>query len=80
MPSKKLFSESELAAVAKRCRLKSGKKKSEAAEDLGVTRPTMQLAEENPEQSLTRLRIRIIEKYSSYKVVGPVYLLQKRKS
>lgn len=78
MPHKKIFSESALTAFAKRCRLKSGKKKSEAADDLGVTRPTMQLAEENREQSLTKLRIRIIEKYSPYKVVGPVYLLQKK--
>jgi len=75
-----MFSESELAALAKECRLKSGKRKFEAAEDLGVGRPTMQLAEENPEQSLTKLRIRIIEKYSPYRVVGPVYLLEKRKS
>lgn len=78
MTRKKVFLEEELAALAKEYRLKSGKKKAEAAEDLGVTRPTMQLAEENPEQSLTKLRVRVIEKYSSYKVVGPVYLLQKK--
>lgn len=78
MTRKKVFLEEELAALAKEYRLKSGKKKAEAAVDLGVTRPTMQLAEENPEQSLTKLRVRVIEKYSPYKVVGPVYLLQKK--
>jgi len=38
----------------------------------------VQLAEENPEQSLTALRIRLIEKYSSYRVVGPLYRLEKK--
>ena len=35
--------------------------------------------EENPEQSLSAsFRIRMIERYSPYKVVGPVYLLQRK--
>ena len=78
MPHKMMFSEAELATLAKRYRLKSGKRKSEAGAELGVSRPTMQNAEESPEQSLTKLRVRIIEKYSPYKVVGPVYLLEKK--
>ena len=78
MARKNVFSERDLAALAKSFRLKSGKRKADAAKDLSVTRPTMQLAEHNPEQSLTRLRIRIIEKYSPYKVIGPVFLLQKK--
>jgi DNA-binding XRE family transcriptional regulator len=78
MSQKKTFSESDLAALAKEFRLKTGKKKSEAAEELGVSRPTMQLAEETPGQSLTKLRIRIIEKYSPYKVLGPVYMLKRK--
>jgi hypothetical protein len=78
MSRKKLVSEQDLAVVAKEYRLKTGKKKFEAADDLGVARSTLQLAEETPGQSLTKLRIRMIEKYSPYKVVGPVYLLQRK--
>ncbi|MDB6124319.1 MAG: hypothetical protein JWQ71_3312 [Pedosphaera sp.] len=78
MAKRKHFPESELAALAKEFRLKAGKTKDEAAVELGVGRPSVQLAEENPEQSLTKLRIRLIENYSPYKVVGPVYLLEKK--
>ena len=78
MPKKKLVSASDLASLAKEFRQKSGKKKIEASRELGVTRANISLAEDYPEQSLTSLRIRMIEKYSPYKVVGPVYLLQKR--
>jgi len=78
MSQTRTYSESQLAKLAKSFRLKSGKKKADAARELGVKRPTIQLAEENPEQSLTRLRIRMIETYSTYKVVGPVYLLKKK--
>ena len=79
VPQQKLFNESELAGLAKTYRLKSGKKKSEAADELGVARPTIQLAEENPEQSLTALRRRMIEAYSPYEVEGPVYFLKRKK-
>lgn len=78
MAQKKIYSEQELAGLAKEFRLKTGMKKFQAAEDLSVARSTLQLAEETPGQSLTKLRIRIIEKYSPYKVVGPVYLLQRK--
>jgi hypothetical protein len=78
MPRKKLVAESELAALAKRFRLQSGKKKIEVAREFGVGRATVQLAEDYPDQSLSALRIRMIERYSPYNVVGPVYLLQKK--
>lgn len=78
MPQKRFLSESKLAALAKEFRLKAGKKKAAVARELGVKRPTIQLAEENPEQSLTRLRIRMIQKYSPYKVIGPVFLLERK--
>jgi DNA-binding XRE family transcriptional regulator len=77
--SKQFFTEKQLAGVAKKFRNQSGKNKSEAATELGVHRATISVAEEKPEQSLTALRIRMIEKYSPYKVVGPVYMLEKRK-
>src|SRR5262245_1386741 len=58
MAAEKLVDESQLAALAKQFRVKAGKKKVEAAAELGVSPPTLFLAEEDPEQSLTKLRIR----------------------
>lgn len=78
MPKPTTCREPDLTALAKVFRQQSGRTRAEAARDLGVTRPTIQLAEENPEQSLTKLRIRIIQKYSAYKVTGPFYRLEKR--
>ena len=78
MPPKKLFDPAELGALAKSYRLKSGKRKGDAADEFGVARTSIQLAEENPEQSLTALRKRLIEAYSPYRVVGPVYFLERK--
>ena len=78
MAKKKLFLESELATLAKEFREKSGKKKIEASRELKVSRANITLAEDNPEQSLTKLRCRMIENYSSFSVVGPVFLLKKK--
>jgi len=73
-----MYCESELAALAKSFREKSGKKKAQLARVLGVTRPTMQDAEGRPEKNLTKLRCRIIEHCSDFEVVGPNYSLKKR--
>lgn len=78
MARKKIYRESELAALAKEFRSAAGKTKEAAARELGVGRPSVQLAEGTPEQSLTRLRIRLIEQYSEYRVIGPVFLLEKK--
>lgn len=75
---KQLHSETELAALAKHFRIKSGKSKADISRELKASRPSVQQAEENPEQSLTKLRIRIIEHCSPYRVTGPVYLLKRR--
>jgi transcriptional regulator with XRE-family HTH domain len=72
------FHENDLGAVAKRCRLRTGKTKIEMAERLGVTRPSVQLAEENPEQRLISLRCRLIEACSDCRVEGPYYRLVKK--
>jgi DNA-binding XRE family transcriptional regulator len=69
--------EPELAKLAKQFRLQSGESKADAAREFGVARSTIQLAEENPEQSLTKLRIRLIERYSKRRVAGPFYRLEK---
>lgn len=70
--------ERKLAALAKKCREAAGKSKTEAARELGISAPSVFNAEEHPELSLTSLRVRIIEKYSPYRVIGPVYLLKRK--
>ena len=50
----------------------------EAARELRVSGPTMFQAEEVPEKSLHKLRKQIIERYSEYEVVGPVYVIRRK--
>jgi DNA-binding XRE family transcriptional regulator len=71
-------SEQGLAGLAKKFRTAAGKNRAEAARELGVARPSLIHAEDFPEKSFFKLRCRIIEKYSSYKVVGPLFLLQAK--
>jgi DNA-binding XRE family transcriptional regulator len=78
MTDKRVFPEIELAALAKRFRQKAGKKKADMARELGVTRATMQDAEEHPEESLTKLRCRIIEACSPFEVHGPGFWLKRK--
>jgi hypothetical protein len=78
MAKKNFFSESDLAALAKKARQATGKRKIDAARELGVAPPAVFNAEEKPEMSLHKLRIRMIETYSPYKVVGPVYYLERK--
>ena len=75
----KLIEESELAALAKQCREKSGKSRTEASRELSVARPTIFYAEEKPERALHKLRIAIIERYSEHEVTGPVYVVRKKR-
>jgi DNA-binding XRE family transcriptional regulator len=70
--------ERDLAALAKRYRVASGKTRPQAARELGVVRQAILYAEERPEKSFFKLRKRIIEKYSPYKVVGPSFWLEKK--
>jgi DNA-binding XRE family transcriptional regulator len=78
MTKRQIYSEPELAKLAKRFREKSGKTKAQLARELEITRATMQDVEERPERNLTKLRRRIIEKYSRFRVTGPVYLLETK--
>jgi len=78
MSKKQLFTEKELAALAKKFRVAAGKNRSEAARELGVARPSLIHAEDYPEKTFVKLRCRMIEKYSPYKVVGPVYRLEQK--
>ena len=72
------MTEKNLAALAKRFRKQAGKSRAEAGRDLGVSHVSIHRAEEDPEQSLLKLRTRMIEAYSPYKVVGPVFYLVKK--
>jgi DNA-binding XRE family transcriptional regulator len=78
MPDR-IIQESDLAALAKEIRSKTGKTRAEVARELGVARPTVVQAEEEPERGLHKLRKQIIERYSEYEVIGPVYLVRKKK-
>ena len=70
--------ESDLAGVAKKCRLAAGKNRAQVARELKVARQAVIYAEECPQKSFFKLRKRIIEKYSAYKVVGPTFWLEKK--
>lgn len=70
--------ERELAALAKKCRKAASKTRAQAARELQVSNASLFQAEESPEQSLFKLRKRIIEKYSALRVRGPVYLVVKQ--
>ena len=75
---KTMYFEGDLPALAKQFREKSGKRKIDLARELRVGPPTIQQAEEYPEMSLTKVRKRIIETYSPYKLVGPVFFLKRK--
>jgi DNA-binding XRE family transcriptional regulator len=78
MSKKKLLAERDLAALAKRFRKQTGKSRAEAGRELGVSHVSIHRAEENPEISLLKLRARMIEAYSPFKVVGPVFHLKRK--
>jgi len=78
MSQEKLLTEKELAALAKKFREEAGKSRAEAGRDMGVSHVSIHRAEENPDESLFKLRTRMIEKYSPFKVIGPVFYLQRK--
>lgn len=72
---KRVFTEKDLAAVARQFREKARVTRAQAARELGVAQVSIFRSEEKPEESLTKLRIRVIERYSRYKVKGPFFSL-----
>jgi DNA-binding XRE family transcriptional regulator len=78
MSQKKLLTEKDLAALARHFRKQAGKTRAEAGRKMGVSHVSIHRAEENPEESLFKLRTRMIETYSSFKVIGPVFHLKKK--
>jgi hypothetical protein len=45
---------------------------------MGVSQTSIFQAEEMPEQALVKLRMRMIEAYSRFKVNGPVFYLKRK--
>jgi len=78
MPKQKFITERDLATLANKFRMAAGKNRAEAARELGVARPSLIHAEDFPEKSFFKLRCRIIERYSPYRVKGPLYLLERK--
>lgn len=78
MAESKYFTEEELAGLAKQYRTAAKKTRAAAARDMGIKHPSIFHAEESPEQTFVKLRRRMIEAYSPYKVEGPFYRLVKR--
>jgi DNA-binding XRE family transcriptional regulator len=74
----KPLSETDLAALAKRFRKQAKKTRAKAAREMQVSQTSIFNAEESPEQSLLKMRIRMIEAYSPFNVVGPVFFLEKK--
>ena len=78
MAKKQYVGEIALGRFAKNFREHAGKTRAQAAREMDVAQTSIFQAEEMPEQALLKLRLRMIEAYSSFKVVGPVFYLQKK--
>ena len=78
MSKKQWLTEKDLASLAKDFREKAGKTRAEAGRELQVSHVSIHRAEENPEISLFKLRCRMIEHYSPFRVAGPVFLLKRK--
>jgi DNA-binding XRE family transcriptional regulator len=78
MSKKTTMCENDLAVLAKCFRQQAGKSRAQAAREMEVAQTSIFNAEESPDQSLLKLRMRMIEAYSRFKVRGPVYLLEKK--
>jgi DNA-binding XRE family transcriptional regulator len=72
------LNDEDLTEKAKLFRTQAGKTRAQAARDMKVAQTSIFHAEESSHKSLARLRMQMIEAYSPYKVVGPVYFLTKK--
>jgi DNA-binding XRE family transcriptional regulator len=78
MRRQNVVGEKDLAVLAKQFREASGKSKADVARQLRVSAPSVFNAEECPERNLTKLRTRMIEAFSPFKVIGPVFHLKRK--
>lgn len=72
-----MVAEKDLAATAKQFREVAGKTRAQAAREMGVAQTSIFQAEEDPQRGLVKLRMRMIEAYSGYKVMGAFFYLVK---
>jgi DNA-binding XRE family transcriptional regulator len=79
MAKKQWLAENDLAALAGRFRKKARKSRAQAARDMGVSQTSIFNAEESPEQSLRKLRVRMIEAYSPFDVIQAVFLVRRKR-
>lgn len=77
MSQERVFRERDLAALAKRFRQAAGRTRAQAAREMHVSQTSIFNAEEVPEQSLLKLRRKMIRAYSDFRVVGPGFFLVK---
>ena len=78
MSRKATMNENDLALMAKTFRRQAHTTRAQAAREMKVSQTSIFNAEETPDQSLVKLRMRMIEAYSKFKVRGPVYLLEEK--
>jgi len=78
MKKPQLLTELDLMKFAKRYRESAGVTRAQAARDMGVKHPSIFHAEESPKMSFSKLRIRLIEAYSPFKIRGPVFILEEK--
>ena len=78
MAEKQYYGPNELAGLAKKYREEKGKRRADAARDMGVKQTSIFHAEESPEKPYTKLRVRMIEEYSPFRVTGPVFLVRRK--
>lgn len=71
------LNEEGLSQLAKKAREDKGLTQALAAKILNVQQPTLAQAENNPKRKLTKLRIRIIQEFTGYKVEGPFFMVIK---
>ena len=65
-----------MGRFAKNFRENAGKTRAQAAREMEVAQTSIFQAEEMPEQALLKLRLRMIEAYSPFKISGPIYCLE----
>ena len=78
MLKEKSVSENDLTRLARRFRKQAGKTRAQAAREMKVSQTSIFQAEEKPEQALLKLRIRMVEAYSPFKVTGPMFRMEKK--
>ena len=78
MSKKQYVAEMALGRFAKNFREHAGKTRAQAAREMGVAQTSIFQAEEQPDQGLLKLRRRMIEAYSPFKVTGPVFRLERK--